>query len=75
MQRRDVDNFYGRIFEADFVDIKHRGHRPDEVLADESLSKRLRPQLVANGRRIEHYPVVKGQDPGKVVLRLTHSKQ
>jgi hypothetical protein len=57
VQRKDVDNFYGHVFESDFVDIRHRGHRPDAVLADLELSKRLRPQVVVDGRRIEHYPV------------------
>ncbi|MCX5824667.1 MAG: hypothetical protein NTY86_14490 [Deltaproteobacteria bacterium] len=63
VQRKDVDNFYGRMFEADFVDIRHRGHKPDEVLADLDLSKRLRPQVVVDGRRVEHYLVAKGPVP------------
>src|SRR5437016_5832759 len=65
VQRKDVDNFYGHVFESDFVDIRHRGHRPDEVLADLELSKRLRPQVVVDGRRIEHYVVAEGPVPNQ----------
>ena len=65
VQRKDVDNFYGHVFESDFVDIRHRGHRPDDVLADLELSKRLRPQVVVDGRRIEHYVVAEGPVPNQ----------
>jgi len=62
VQRKDVDNFYGSIFESDFVDLRHKGRRPDEVLADASLSKRMRPEFVVDDRRVEHY-VPKGPVP------------
>jgi hypothetical protein len=62
LQRKDVDNFYGSVFESEFVDLQHRGHRPDDVVVDKTLSKRFRPKFVVEGRTVDYY-VPKGVVP------------
>ena len=63
IQRKDVDNFYGAMFESDFVDLRHRGRPPVDVVVDEVLSKRFRPKFVVEGREVDYY-VPKGPVPG-----------
>lgn len=56
IQRADVDNFYGSIFESDFLEIQDRGsHRPIDVLTDRELTRRLRPRLISDGKQVDHY--------------------
>lgn len=56
VQRKDIDNFYGSMFEADWLIIQERGqHTLPEVLADKGLTRKLRPQLWRNGEQVEHY--------------------
>jgi hypothetical protein len=46
VQRADVDNFYGGMFEGDFVALQHSGkYSPDEIIADPKLSRMLRPRI------------------------------
>jgi len=56
IQRKDVDGFFGSVFESDFVDIQlRRAGPPEDILIDRKLSKRLRPKILRNGKKIEHY--------------------
>lgn len=56
VQRADVDNFYGRAFEGDFVNIQYRGQElTDRVLADPTLSKKLRPSVQIDGEDVQHF--------------------
>jgi hypothetical protein len=55
VQRKDVDGFYGSVFESDFVDLKDRGRKSADVLADRALAKRFRPKIMAAGRPIDYY--------------------
>jgi hypothetical protein len=65
VQRKDVDNFYGGIFEGDFVDIQYRGKQsPDEVIVDPDLSKKLRPEILLGGEKVEHF-VARGPVPDR----------
>ncbi len=73
LQRRDVDNFYGRAFEGEFLDLQHRRHRPDEVVVDKTLSKRFRPKFVVEGRTVDYY-VPKGIVPAQHSLFLMDGK-
>jgi hypothetical protein len=64
VQRADVDNFYGRAFEGDFVDIKYRGQQlTDDVLGERILSKKLRPIIQIAGEKVQHF-VATGPIPG-----------
>lgn len=56
LQRRDVDNFYGSMFESPFVDLQTGGHGINaEVFADPLLYKRLRPRILVDGAEVKHY--------------------
>jgi hypothetical protein len=55
VQRADVDNFYGRVFEADFVNIQYWEQSPDRVISDASLSNRLRPEIRLGGEVVKHF--------------------
>src|SRR4030095_3604362 len=56
IQRKDVDGFFGSVFESDFVSIQQRRKQgPLEVLADKELSRRLRPRVAFKGKEIDHY--------------------
>jgi hypothetical protein len=56
VQRADVDNFYGRIFEGDFVDIQYRGKQlAEHIIGDPDLSKKLHPRIRMGGEVVEHF--------------------
>lgn len=56
IQRKDVDNFYGSNFEADFVDI-HYGQEgySDYALIDKKLTKRLKPKILVDNQPVDHF--------------------
>lgn len=63
VQREDVDNFYGRAFEGDFVNIQYREKSLTEtVLTDPRLSQKLQPKIRIDGQDIEHF-VARGPVP------------
>jgi hypothetical protein len=55
VQRKDVDGFYGSMFESEFVDLKDRGREPADAIRNRALTKRFRPKIVAAGRSIDYY--------------------
>jgi hypothetical protein len=56
VQRSDVDNFFGRYFEGDFVLLQEKGsHDSVDILLDRDLSRHLHPQLSINGQPVQHY--------------------
>ena len=56
VQRKDIDNFYGSRFEADFVDMARFKDTPFlEILADPFLSKRFKATVLLNGNPVEHF--------------------
>jgi hypothetical protein len=56
IQRADVDGFFGSMFEGDFVDIQYfENWSPDQVIVDPEMSKRLRPEILLGGERVEHF--------------------
>ena len=59
VQREDVDNFFGSIFEGAFVDVQPAEKvAPDQVMIDAELSKKLRPAICIGGRVVEHFVAV-----------------
>ena len=56
VQRTDVDNFYGRCFEADFEKTQYWKIPPDQVVADSALSNKLRPEILLGGEVVEYFP-------------------
>ncbi len=55
VQRKDVDNFYGTAFEADFADIRFRERSAESVISDAAVLRRFRTLLTANGEPVPHY--------------------
>ena len=56
VQRTDVDSFYGRVFEGDFVDIQYAQRwSPDQIIIDAELSKRFRPEILFGGTVVKHF--------------------
>lgn len=56
VQRADVDGFYGRCFESDFVDIQYQGQITAATsMVDKTLAKKFRPQILVKGRPVPYY--------------------
>ena len=56
IQRADVDNWFGSMFEADFIKLQHRQKlKASEVLADPKLAKQFRPKFSLDGKDVDHY--------------------
>ena len=58
IQRKDVDGFYGRLFESDFVKLDYAISNKSiyEVMTDESLMKKYRPMIInKKNERIEYF--------------------
>jgi hypothetical protein len=56
VQRKDVDNFYGSVFEADFVGIQyHENRNLGNTITDKKLSKRFNPKILVDGEPVEFY--------------------
>jgi hypothetical protein len=69
IQRKDVDNFYGSVFESDFLAFQYYDDRSiDKVLTDKKLSKRLRPKILLNDESIDYF--VAGHDMPEEYTRL-----
>jgi hypothetical protein len=63
VQRKDVDNFYGWHFEADFAAILYReGGNPVSVLFDKDLSRLFTLTLTADSELVPHF-VTRGKVP------------
>jgi hypothetical protein len=60
VQRKDIDNFYGSIFEADFVDVREFADiSPPEILTDKTLSKRFNAKILLDNELVEHFLLLK----------------
>lgn len=56
VQRADLDSFYGRVFEAEFVALESaRSTWTAGVLADRNLHRELRPSLIAGDEKIDYF--------------------
>lgn len=56
VQRRDVDGFYGRAFESDFVTLLEAwAANLKDAVFDERLSKKIKPRITVDGEECPHY--------------------
>lgn len=56
VQRKDVDNHYGTLFEGDFLALEQKVDRQvDEILTDKKLSRQFNPKVVIDGQPVDHY--------------------
>ena len=70
VQRKDVDNFFGTSFEADFVELKGSYSPPIETLIAEGFSGRLRPKISYRGEKVEFYKPTSTVPPGHTEVSL-----
>jgi hypothetical protein len=71
LQRKDIDNFYGRTAEADFGTlVEARGKGLKGIMQDPDLQRRIRPQLLMDGDRQKYYPFLGGKSPHHTRLSL-----
>lgn len=71
VQRADLDNFYGAMFESEFVLLKENGlHDAFDVLLDRTLNKKLRPQITVNGSTVEYYYRQGPTPPNHTIVQL-----
>lgn len=55
VQRADVDNFYGRCFESDFVNIQHLSGAAAGSIVNKDLPVTFRADILRNGVPIPYY--------------------
>ena len=56
VQRKDVDNFYGSRFEADFLDIqKYKDRSTAEIITDRQLSDKSASKIYLEGKPVEFF--------------------
>src|SRR5262245_56173772 len=56
LQRKDVDGFYGRVFEPDFMTLlEAREANPKDAVFDPALSKKMKPRILIDGEECPHY--------------------
>ncbi len=54
VQRKDIDGFYGTMFEADFTLLRHRAASALDVLGNPALSRAIKPAVMLDGERVGH---------------------
>ena len=73
VQRADVDNWFGTVFENDFLSIKAKD-KPivGEAFSDKDTFRRFRPRLSVDGTEVDYYvahgPVPKTHTAGEIVI-------
>ena len=56
VQRKDVDNYFGTLFERDFLALEQKGDlQVDEILADRKLSGQFNPTISVDGQSVDFY--------------------
>ena len=56
VQRKDVDNHFGTLFERDFLALEEKGDlQVDEILADKKLSGQFSPKISLDGQSVDFY--------------------
>lgn len=57
IQRKDVDSFFGRHFESDFLKLEYKNNNlsPDQVVFNFDLSKKFRPKVTIRDKSVGYY--------------------
>ena len=70
VQRKDVDNYYGTLFEADFLALERIGELlVEEALTDRNVARQFRPELVLDGEVQDYY-----FQPDRLSVPETHTR-
>jgi hypothetical protein len=78
VQRHDVDSFYGRVVEREFINFNAlRGSTIEDVLLKKDLRKRIHPRITADGQECEYYRDKghKARDQTRVILETPGGKE
>ena len=72
-QRKDIDNFYGTVAEADFISaVASQGKTAFDKWIDADLNRLVKPRLELEGKDIGHYFTKKpSQVPGQTAIQVT----
>lgn len=74
VQRKDVDNFYGSLFESDFELLQERLRlSPATILSDSKLSRAVDVKFLLDGKEVQHYPL-RGTVPSEFTPVTVHNK-
>lgn len=75
VQRKDVDNHFGTLFESDFLALEQKGDlQVDDILVDKRLSRQFRPTISVDGQSVDFF--VANEDVPESFSELTfHSPQ
>ena len=56
VQRKDVDNHYGTLFEGDFMALERKvAFEVDEILVDRKLARQFNPKIIIDGQSVDYY--------------------
>jgi len=55
VQRKDVDNFFGAVFESEFEKLQYRDVPATEYLRNPKLAKKIKPQLMLDGKLVDYH--------------------
>ncbi len=73
VQRKDVDNFFGSVFEGGFVDLKfNKAGVAVKALVEPDLYRRLQPKILLDGVEVEHFIATRQIPEGSAELHLEH---
>ena len=69
VQRADVDNWFGTLFENDFLSIEQKGQPViEQALTDKDFFRRFRPNLTVDGTDVPYYIAQSNVSPKHTVL-------
>lgn len=57
IQRKDIDNFYGRVFESEFLklEFKYSNINRQDLLFDKKLNKKYSTKLIVEDEEVEYF--------------------
>ena len=55
VQRQDIDNFYGSIFESQFLAIQYADRTNEEIISNKNLSELFKPRILVNDKPVDFF--------------------
>jgi hypothetical protein len=55
IQRKDIDNFNGSFFEADFIAVQYNEHTHEDIFTNKKLSKLFKPQILVDNQPVDYF--------------------
>jgi hypothetical protein len=73
VQRKDVDSFYGKAFESDFVALAQvRDKKIQDVVFDPDLNKKLRPKIFAGNEECDYHSARGHKTPDQTAIVMRY---